>query len=293
MQPVPYHFDPADPRSPTEEQWAELSPKERAKIVAQLPSEPPRDTMPEGDRHRVPKERAVQALGEFFRRAGRRIYLSAELPVYYPGQRWFAPDLLAVLDEDPHPRDKWVVIEEGKGLDFVLEITLGGDRNKDLTLNVERYARLGIPEYFVLDLVRRRIVGYRLDRDRPGTYAPIVPQAGRWASQALGLELTMEAGKIRFFSGSAALPDADELIDQMSKMVDELIQKEQELSDALDLERSRADTAEENAQRARSEAQIAQTEAQTAREDAAMARQRARELTARLRELGIDVEEIN
>src|SRR5262245_36984624 len=41
----------------------------------------------------------------------------------------------------------WVVAEEGKGLDFVLEVLHKGDRNKDLVENVERYAQLGIPEY--------------------------------------------------------------------------------------------------------------------------------------------------
>lgn len=210
MATAKYVFDPADPRAPTHEQWVALSESERQRIVEQLPSEFPRETAPEGDRHRIPKEKAVESLSEYFRRMGRRVYLSAELPVYYPGERVFAPDLIAVVDVEPHPRDKWLVDVEKRGLDFVIEITLSGDRKKDLIDNVERYARLGIPEYFVLDLVAHRIFGYR--RSEAKIYEPIVPQAGRWSSQVLGLDLMLENGKIRFYSGSAALLEADELI---------------------------------------------------------------------------------
>ncbi|MBN2196124.1 MAG: Uma2 family endonuclease [Polyangiaceae bacterium] len=248
-----YVFDPNDPRAPTAEQWAALDREGRARVVAQLPSELPREGAPEGDAHRVPKERATQALGEFFRRAGRRVYLSAELPIYYPGERWFAPDLIAVLDVEPTPRDKWVVGDEGKGLDLALEITLHGDRKKDLTDNVERYARLGIPEYFVLDLLRSRIIGFRLDGSTK-SYAPIVPQAGRWASRVLGLDLVVETGRVRFYAGSAPLLEADELIAGLSTMVDDLVAKEEALGAALEREQLRASAAEE---RARAEAQRA------------------------------------
>src|SRR5206468_6940193 len=52
--------------------------------------------------------------------------------------------------------------DEGKGLDFVLEVLHRGDRKKDLVENVERYARLRIPEYFIYDRARQQINGYRL-----------------------------------------------------------------------------------------------------------------------------------
>jgi hypothetical protein len=68
-----YAFDPSDPRAPTTEPWAAMNEAERAQVVEQLPSELPRETAPEGDRHRFLKERAAQALSEFFWRAGRRV----------------------------------------------------------------------------------------------------------------------------------------------------------------------------------------------------------------------------
>ena len=59
-------------------------------------------------------------------------------------------------------RDKWVVSAEGKGLDWVLEVHVGGDRKKDAERNVARYARLGIPEYFLYDGASNRLTAYRL-----------------------------------------------------------------------------------------------------------------------------------
>ena len=41
--------------------------------------------------------------------AGRSCDLSSELAVYYPGEKRFVPDVLAVLDVEPHDRMKWVV----------------------------------------------------------------------------------------------------------------------------------------------------------------------------------------
>jgi len=244
-----------------------MSAVEREQVLGMLPSELPRQTMPEGDRHRIPKEKAAEALDEFFRRMGRRVYLSAELPVYYPGEAWFAPDLIAVLDVEAGLREKWVVSAEGKGLDFVLEITLSGDRRKDLERNVVRYASLGIPECFILDLKAQRILGYRLDDLRSGTYCPIVPQGGRWASRVLGLDLVLEGGRIRFYAGSAPLLEADELVARLTSMVDELVRKEEDFAQLLEDERRRTLDAEQRA---------------------SSAEQRAEQLAQRLRALGLD-----
>lgn len=281
MASASYAPNPLDPRAPSQEQWDQLSSAERARVVSQLPSEIPRETAPEGDPHRDPKEKAIEALREYFRRLGRRVYLSAELPVYYPAERVFAPDVIAVLDVEPHQRHRWVVSQEGRGLDFALEITLVGDRKKDLEDNVARYARLGIEEYFVLDLKLNRIVGYR--QGTSGSYEPIVPQAGRWASRVLGLDLALELGRVRFFAGSAPLPYADELIARLDAMVGDLVSKEQALakqleamSDAVEQEKAKAEQ-----EKAKAEQEKAKAEQEKARAD---------RLAERLRALGVEPE---
>ncbi len=259
---VAYVLEPADPRAPTTEQWDAMSIEERRRVIAALPSEFPRAHPPEGDMHRIPKERALQALREYFRRLRRRVYLSSELPVYYPGERMFGPDVLAVLDVEPHPRQKWVVADERKGLDFVLEVHVSGNRSKDLEDNVARYARLGIPEYFVYEPLRARLLGYKLTAGR-SDYQPVLPQEGRWASAVLGLDLAMENGRIRFYHGSASLPEAEELIVRLGTMIDDIVAREEDVARQLEVERARAEEASSRADR----------------------------LAARLRALGVDPEE--
>lgn len=225
--PAGYVLDPVDPRAPTHEQWALMSPAERERVVAMLPARIPLDLAPEGDPHRKAKKSAIDALDGFFRRAGRRIYLSSEIGVYYPGEKRFSPDLLAVLDVEPYDRTKWVVDQEGKGLDFVLEVHFAGDWGKDHLENVERFARLGVHEYFVFDRKQLRLQGHRLS-PRTRMYQRLLPQAGHFASEVLGLDLTVDGTKVRFFSGNAPLEDADEQIARLGSMMDEVLAHKEE-----------------------------------------------------------------
>ncbi len=214
--------DPADPRAPPQDVWDALTPEQRDRVVASLPSGMPLDLPPpEGDQHRKPKERARDALDEFFRRIGRRVYVSSELVTYYPGEARFCPDILAVLDVEPHDRQSWVVSREGKGLDLVIEIHVAGSERKDLETNVVRYARLQIPEYFVFDRPKARVLGWRL---RPGSgYERIVPQSGRLRSDVLALDLTVESGLLRFYHGTAPLLFMDELVGRLNGMITDLV----------------------------------------------------------------------
>jgi Uma2 family endonuclease len=166
--PSRWKLDPDDPRAPSQAEWDDMSEAERQAVLDALPPDMPLDLHPpEGDAHRKAKQRPVDALEAFFRKLGRRVYVSSELVTYYPGEARFCPDLLAVLDVDPHERDSWNVSREQRGLDLVLEVHWKGHAEKDFETNVERYARLGITEYFVYDRSRYRLLGHRLpDADR-------------------------------------------------------------------------------------------------------------------------------
>ncbi len=240
-------IDPEDPRAPPQEIWDRMTPAEREQLVAALPADMPFDLHPpEGDPHRKPKDRARDALDAFFRSIGRRVYVSSELVTYYPGEARFCPDILAVLDVEPHDRNSWIVSKEGKGLDLVIEVHVEGNAVKDFETNVTRYARLGIPEYFVFDRPRSRVVGYRLGLGA-SVYERIVPQAGRFPSQVLALDLMAEAGMLRFYHGTAPLLFMDELVGKLNNMVAELVE-------ARDMAFRRA---EEEARRAGEEARRA------------------------------------
>ncbi|MCU0691532.1 MAG: Uma2 family endonuclease [Polyangiaceae bacterium] len=278
-QPLPYAIDPDDPRAPTEEQWARMADDERARVVAMLPADVPFELfMPEGDQHRKAKSRAVDALDSFFKRIGRRVYVSSELAVYYPGQPRFAPDVLAVLDVEPHERDKWVVAHESKGLDFVLEIHVSGDVKKDYESNRKRYALLGIPEYFLFDRTIGRLYGWRLPSQGARVYETIVPQKGLWASKVLSLDIAMEVDRLRFYYGGAAVPESEDLIERLESMVNGLVDRREQAERERQTERKERERAEQERELAEQERERAEQERQaerTERERAEQERDRA------------------
>ena len=239
-----YVIDQRDPRAPLQDLWDRLDERTRARIVASLPSEIERAGPPEGDPHWNEKRHVREALDEYFRQIRRRVYLSCELPVYYPGEPMFAPDLIAVCDVEMHERMRWVVSHEQRGLDLALEIHGNGDARKDFVHNVTHFARLGIPEYFAFDLGKRRLLGWRLAEgvaERPGAYVPIIPQQGRWHSDVLDLDLAVDEAGLRFFHGSAPLPDAQELIGRLSGMIDDAVRRAEEASRRAEDESRRAE----------------------------------------------------
>ena len=197
----------------------------------------PRVAMPEGRPHKKAKTRALDRLGLYFRSVGRVVYLAEEMAVFYPGEAPFSPDLLAVLDV-PEPEDDarlaWVVADEGRSLDLVLEVLHHGDRDKDLVHNVERYARLGITEYFVYDRGHQQLHGFRLPTPGAGRYQRILPQVGRYTSSVLRLDLAVLGGSLRFFVGDAELPGTADLIGRLQTMVEELSVKADQAVQAIE-----------------------------------------------------------
>ena len=218
------------PRAPTQEEWERMSVEEQARVVESLPGEVPWDemAMPEGDRHSQAKIQTLDVLRGFFSRQRRQVYLGTELPVSYPGERRFAPDLLAVRDVETHPRNKWVVSDEGKGLEWVMEVHVGGDRKKDAEYNVERYARLGIPEYFIYDRAKEQLLAYRLPAPEARRYERIPPEKDRYRSEVLGLEFELAEGKLRLWAGNALLLQSHELLEQVQRLREQEVRLREE-----------------------------------------------------------------
>jgi len=245
----PWIIDPDDPRAPPTEMWRALSDEQRRRLVDSLPSEWESALPPEGDPHWNPKVNARKTLERYFSRLGRSVYVGSELAIYYPNERVFAPDVFAVLDVPTHERNRWIVDDEGRGLDWALEIFVAGDRKKDHIRNVDLFARLGIAEYFLFDRGKLRLSAWRLPDPAARTYQQLLPQRGRFASTVLGLEVGVVEGRLRFFHLDAELPDAEELIQKLERAVDNLEARAEE-------ESRRAD--EEAAKRGEAEARLAE-----------------------------------
>jgi len=218
---------PLPPITPSVEEWRAMSPEARLKhiLAVQEALSDRRLAIGDGRPHFQAKRRATDRLKRHFDALRRVIYLAEEMDVLYPGERGFCPDIFAVLDvaePEDDERMAWVVADEGRGLDLVIEVLYKGDRQKDLVVNVERYARLGIPEYFVYDRKRQELRGYCLPTPTARRYQRIVPQAGRHTSAVLGLDLAIENGKLEFFHGMAALFGTEDLIGRLRGMMQSL-----------------------------------------------------------------------
>jgi Uma2 family endonuclease len=276
------------PMAPSVEEWNSLSPAERTRIAASLPGEVTDAEMspPEGDYHFKAKTGALSALRGYFARQQRRIYLAAELPVYYPAEPRFAPDLLAVLDSDDILRNKWMVSAEGKGLDWVLEVHFGGDRKKDAELNVVRYARLGIPEYFLYDRARNRLAAYRLASPDARVYTAILPNHGVYESHVLGLDVQVEQDRLRFYAGTALLLESEEFIVRLQAMCDDAQRRAEEEAQRREEEtrlREEETRLREEQTRLREEETRLREEETRLREEAERRRDEAEQEIARLR----------
>ena len=217
-----FSMDLTDPRAPAQDEWDRMTPGERERVVSSLPIRPPADQQaPDECRHLNTGITARQALDVFFKRTGRDIYVSSGLNVYYPGEPRFAPDVLAVLDVERRQRLRWVVSQEGKGRDLVIELHIEGHQERDRRRNRERYAALGIQEYFLFDCTDLRLEGHRL-AGGSAVYEAIAPEEGRIRSEVLGLDLALDGPKLRFLHGSDTIPDAEELIEKLGNMVNAL-----------------------------------------------------------------------
>ena len=121
----------------------------------------------------------------------------------------FEPDLLVAFDTDPAvcvTRNGYVISEQGKPPDFVLEIASPSTGRRDTTVKRQGYAALGIPEYWRFDHTGGDIHGAPLGGDLlvDGAYEPIPieridDQIYQGYSAVLQLHLRWEQGQLGWY----------------------------------------------------------------------------------------------
>ena len=122
------------------------------------------------------------------------------------------PDLLIAFDADPsacRARNGYLIPEQGKPPDFVLEVASKTTANRDETVKRRTYEAMGVREYWRFDntggeFYREPLAGDRLTN---GVYVPIHVEKIDDAhyhgySAALGLELRWEYGHLRWYDPS-------------------------------------------------------------------------------------------
>ena len=254
---------------------AELQPP----VLWPLPDPPPRepDEMAANFDHLAITGGALHLARHFGRPAttviGSDRYLVLFPPADMTGSRY--PDMLIAFDADPEAYDRsngYIVSEQGKPPDFVLEIGSPSTGRVDTGAKRDYYEALGIPEYWRFDETGRSH-GARLGGDRlvDGVYRPIAIEEleedvlqGR--SAVLQLDLRWEHGQLKWHD-----PETGRHI----ATYDDQVARAETAETRAETAETRAETAETRAERERAGRVAAEAELGTERAGRVAAEARA------------------
>jgi Uma2 family endonuclease len=126
--------------------------------------------MAETDDHRELMVALIKTLQAYY--AGDpMVYVSGNLLLFYEEgnrRRHVSPDVFVIKGVPKHRRDNYLLWEEGKGPDFVIELTSSSTRGEDIEAKFALYRdRLQVPECFLFDphedYLDPPFQGYRLE----------------------------------------------------------------------------------------------------------------------------------
>ena len=228
--------------------------------IALLPTQdelPSDDGMPmETSRHKHQMDLLIYPLRPWLKQHTENGYVGGNMFLYFSlaqvkNQDFRGPDVFVTLGVPYRERKSWVVWEEGKGPDIVIELlsdkTAAIDKGEKKRVYQDQ---VRVAEYYWFDPFEQDDwAGFTL---REGHYEPIVPDGqGRLVSKRLGLAL------VRWYGW---YEEAETTWLRWATLDGELLLTPQE---ALELERQRAET-----ERQRAESERQQTEAERQRADA-------------------------
>ena len=243
-------------------------------------------------RHRLQMELLVNPLDLWLKE--RDAFVGGNMFVYFSpdqvrNQDYRGPDVFVVLDVPRGERLSWVVWEEGKAPDVVIELLSESTAIKDKTEKKAIYQnRLRVPEYFWYDPFNPEdFAGFRL---QGGEYVPIeADERGRLVSQLLGLALVPWFGSYKQEEYQAVWLRWATLEGILLPTPQEMAVQAQQLAEQ---ERQRAEQAQQLAEQERQRAEQAQQLAEQAQQLAEQERQRAARLAELLRARGINPDEV-
>jgi Uma2 family endonuclease len=160
--------------------------------------------MAETDVHRELMNDLIQTLDHRFA-DDPDVYVSGNLLLFYvPGdkRRHVSPDVLLVRGVPKGPRENYILWEEGRGPDLVIELTSRSTRDEDVETKFRLYQDvLRVSEYFLFDprqeYLSPSMQGWRLGED--GRYIPVEAMDGRLPSTVAGLHLVRQGQQLRLY----------------------------------------------------------------------------------------------
>ena len=165
-----------------------------------LPTDVEGERVPVGGEHHA-LERELEGALLLRYRDRPEVLVGGDTFVYFDGPEatlatadCLAPDLMVAFGVPKRPRRNYVVWQENKAPDFVLEFLSPSTKAKDVAAKPALYRRMGVREYFLFDAERRtepRLAGWRFNAGER-LALPLVPVAGGMRgihSETLGLHL--------------------------------------------------------------------------------------------------------
>jgi Uma2 family endonuclease len=229
---------------------------------------PTEDVLPDSDGIPLDNERQAVQISLLSQPAKRHfadradVYVGASMFVYFSPdqvmtQDFRGPDLFVVTGTTKHERKSWVIWQEGKGPDLVIEILSDSAQRIDRTLKKAIYAtRLRVPEYFWYDPFTGERAGFIL---HGGEYLPLEPDDhDGLPSHQVGLTLVRWHGTVEDIEATWlrwATPDG--------VLIPTAEEAEQSQRQRAEAERQRAESERQRAERA--EQSVAELEARLAR----------------------------
>jgi Uma2 family endonuclease len=212
-----------------------------------------------------------------------RVYVSGNLLVFYePGnrRRHVSPDVFMVRGVPKYDRPNYLIWEERRGPQVVIELTSSTTRREDQNTKYNLYQdTLKVREYFLFDplgdYLKPPLQGYRL---RQGRYHPIRAVQGRLPSQVLGLHLERAGNVLRLHDPATGtwLPTRPERTEQEAQARQQAEQARQQAEQARQQTEQARQQAEQARQQAEERAQLAETETERLRQQLADLERRLR-----------------
>ena len=209
-----------------------------------------------------------------------------------------APDLLVAFNVNPalsKERNGYVISDQGKPPDFVLEIGSRSTGRRDVTVKRDGYAHLGVLEYWRFDPSGGDYHGAPLAGDRlvDGVYQPIPIQqidadTHQGYSPVLNLYLRWQHGSLAWHDPATGqrIPTLDDALDRAD--AERARADAEQIETARERARADAEQIETARERARADAERLETARERARADASEAARL--EAEARVRELEAELE---
>ncbi len=249
--------------------------------------------MAASDRHRRILFRTIETLEAHYAKQP-DVYVSGDILMYYAEgdpHQVISPDVLVSFGLEKKERLTYLVWVEGKTPDFVMEFSSKSTYEKDLGPKMDRYASLGIQDYFLYDaeglFLPSQLMGFTLV---DGEYVPISDHGdGGLHSDVLSLDFHVDDVGLGLYdsvagawlqtpaeSAEARAVSAEARAEQAAVRAERAEQAaeraEQAAETRFEQEAARAETAEARAEQA---AERAEQEAARAEQEAARAEQEA------------------